>query len=289
VQTLSPSQTSASRDVDSISGTSKFELDSSRNAQLCFSNVEEILDYTTQHWRTNFVTESLTLKEEIDPFIIRPFFMLVSVDAPLLHRFRRSPRSNLEDFVREDDVLVYGDTDEYTSFTLPLCQLNENVKLQILNSFDNIPDLHAYLDRLNLLDPSRLRPSWDSYFMTLASLAAQRSNCMKRRVGAILVRDHRILATGYVNVSSKRSINSDFLQQIQRYIEGTNELQRRRMPSLQRYNIASPMYMPPRGRKCNSGGRQRTHRNERSSLLQYVPMSEVYDNHHSSWSQRGRL
>jgi dCMP deaminase len=201
VQTLSPSQTSASRDVDSISGTSKFELDSSRNAQLCFSNVEEILDYTTQHWRTNFVTESLTLKEEIDPFIIRPFFMLVSVDAPLLHRFRRSPRSNLEDFVREDDVLVYGDTDKYTSFTLPLCQLNENVKLQILNSFDNIPDLHAYLDRLNLLDPSRLRPSWDSYFMTLASLAAQRSNCMKRRVGAILVRDHRILATGYNGTS----------------------------------------------------------------------------------------
>jgi dCMP deaminase len=110
-------------------------------------------------------------------------------------------RSNLEDFVREDDVLVYGDTDEYTSFTLPLCQLNENVKLQILNSFDNIPDLHAYLDRLNLLDPSRLRPSWDSYFMTLASLAAQRSNCMKRRVGAILVRDHRILATGYNGTS----------------------------------------------------------------------------------------
>lgn len=33
---------------------------------------------------------------------------------------------------------------------------------------------------------------------TLADLASQRSNCMKRRVGAILVRENRIVSTGYV-------------------------------------------------------------------------------------------
>lgn len=44
-----------------------------------------------------------------------------------------------------------------------------------------------------------LRPSWDSYFMTLAGLASLRSNCMKRRVGAVLVtnREKRVLSTGY--------------------------------------------------------------------------------------------
>jgi deoxycytidylate deaminase len=37
----------------------------------------------------------------------------------------------------------------------------------------------------------------DEYFMNLAELASRRSNCMKRRVGAVLVKDCRVIATGY--------------------------------------------------------------------------------------------
>lgn len=42
-----------------------------------------------------------------------------------------------------------------------------------------------------------LRPSWDVYFMSIARLVAGRSTCLRRQVGAILVKDRRILATGY--------------------------------------------------------------------------------------------
>jgi dCMP deaminase len=41
------------------------------------------------------------------------------------------------------------------------------------------------------------RPSWDAYFMEITNLVAQRSTCGRRRVGAVLVKDKRILATGY--------------------------------------------------------------------------------------------
>ncbi|HEY8449062.1 MAG TPA: cytidine/deoxycytidylate deaminase family protein [Bacillota bacterium] len=41
------------------------------------------------------------------------------------------------------------------------------------------------------------RPSWDEYFMELADVVARRSTCPRRAVGAVLVRDRRILATGY--------------------------------------------------------------------------------------------
>ena len=41
------------------------------------------------------------------------------------------------------------------------------------------------------------RPSWKEYFMDIALLVARRSTCRRRRVGAITVRDKRILATGY--------------------------------------------------------------------------------------------
>ena len=43
----------------------------------------------------------------------------------------------------------------------------------------------------------KIRPIWDEYFMKLAQLVATRSTCLRRQVGAVLVRDKRILATGY--------------------------------------------------------------------------------------------
>ncbi|MDX9754665.1 MAG: dCMP deaminase family protein [bacterium] len=44
---------------------------------------------------------------------------------------------------------------------------------------------------------SENRPSWDEYFMILAKLAATRSTCFSRPVGVVIVRDRRVLATGY--------------------------------------------------------------------------------------------
>ncbi len=41
------------------------------------------------------------------------------------------------------------------------------------------------------------RPSWDEYFLEVAKLVSKRSTCMRRKVGAVLVKDKRILATGY--------------------------------------------------------------------------------------------
>jgi dCMP deaminase len=41
------------------------------------------------------------------------------------------------------------------------------------------------------------RPSWDAYFMAIARLVASRSTCLRRQVGAVLVKDKNILATGY--------------------------------------------------------------------------------------------
>jgi len=41
------------------------------------------------------------------------------------------------------------------------------------------------------------RPSWDEYFMRVAFLVCERSTCLRRRIGAVLVKDRQILATGY--------------------------------------------------------------------------------------------
>ncbi|MDP2980849.1 MAG: cytidine/deoxycytidylate deaminase family protein, partial [Candidatus Omnitrophota bacterium] len=41
------------------------------------------------------------------------------------------------------------------------------------------------------------RPSWDEYFLEVAVLVSKRATCLRRRVGAVLVKDKKILATGY--------------------------------------------------------------------------------------------
>ena len=46
-------------------------------------------------------------------------------------------------------------------------------------------------------NPGLKRPGWDEYFLQLARLVASRSTCLRRQVGALLVKDERIIATGY--------------------------------------------------------------------------------------------
>lgn len=41
------------------------------------------------------------------------------------------------------------------------------------------------------------RPSWDDYFMDIARLVAHRSTCLRRQVGAVMVKSKHVLATGY--------------------------------------------------------------------------------------------
>ncbi|MDR0468515.1 MAG: cytidine deaminase, partial [Peptococcaceae bacterium] len=42
-----------------------------------------------------------------------------------------------------------------------------------------------------------IRPEWDDYFMDIADLVASRSTCLRRQVGCVVVKDRRILSTGY--------------------------------------------------------------------------------------------
>lgn len=115
----------------------------------------------------------------------------------------------LADFIYYNDLQLYGSraaqsspaktpsrppATPYTSGTAHLLSLSH---LQILNSHPTIPTYYTFLSTLDLPSPIRLRPTWDAYFMTLASLASQRSNCMKRRVGCVLVHHARIISTGY--------------------------------------------------------------------------------------------
>lgn len=103
---------------------------------------------------------------------------------------REQPTPDIKEFIFQDDHHTYN-------ATRGICHVKHEAHLGILNSSDSLDLLHLQLNTLDLTDESRLRPTWDQYFMELASLAAQRSNCMKRRVGCVLIREKRVISTGY--------------------------------------------------------------------------------------------
>lgn len=118
----------------------------------------------------------------------------------------------LTDFIYYNDLQLYGSRATMSSdtpipsstpsslptiFTSGTIHLLSRSHLQILNADATLQAYYEFLSTLDLPSPVRLRPTWDAYFMTLARLASQRSNCMKRRVGCVLVHNARIISTGY--------------------------------------------------------------------------------------------
>lgn len=175
-----------------------------------FKTVFDLVDFVTKRWRERWVTTDIYSESILDILVRRPFFILISVDAPVSVRWKRfqkrlsassAPTSSvpisstpkdlsLEEFLLRSDEHLYSTT----SGLLPLIS---RATIRLLNTSSDLAHLYASLGKLDLTNEDRLRPSWDQYFMELASLAAQRSNCMKRRVGCVLVREKRVISTGY--------------------------------------------------------------------------------------------
>lgn len=180
-----------------------------KNLHETFESVETVVDYATRNWRENLVITDILSKVDYDILTKRPFFLLISVDAPLLVRWQRFRERcslldevvpNLEDFVAMSDMDFYGhasidstnsELGKGTSFVF------HRASLRVMNTQSTLEEFHGHLEELDILNQDRIRPSWDAYFMQLASLASLRSNCMKRRVGCVLVRNKRVISTGY--------------------------------------------------------------------------------------------
>ncbi|KUI61055.1 hypothetical protein VP1G_08228 [Cytospora mali] len=195
-------------------------------SSLTFSSSDELLDYVTQRWRERWITTGYMSKDTLEAYNRRPFFLLISVDAPLLVRWKRyqqrkpgpqpqhrqlladgpttatedTPITRQEDHQTADtleDFITLSDNQLYDPTTGQATHIS-TAPVRLLNTSTSLAHLYVNLGKLDLLSTERLRPSWDNYFMSLASLAAQRSNCMKRRVGCVVVsHNRRVISTGY--------------------------------------------------------------------------------------------
>lgn len=169
----------------------------------------EILEYATKFYQKDQVIrcESLKLHDTLEK---RPFFVHISMDASVGFRINRMKQLNKrKEGESVDDLITFMDEHDFNSDAIQLRE-KSHFKYKIVNNESTTLEerlekiLHTQLKVLENtkrdnpieINPP-LRPDWDTYFMKLATLAASRSNCMKRRVGCVIVRDCRVIATGY--------------------------------------------------------------------------------------------
>ena len=147
----------------------------------------------------HYVIDSIRNPAEVDAFRAAKHFKLIRIEAladirfqRILSRQRESDPKTFEEFIALENREAEGDD---TSQNLVKVELMADYSLANDGALDQ---LYPQIDRLlvKLLKEVQ-RPSWDEYIMDIAKVVASRSNCMKRKVAAIIVRDKRVVSTGY--------------------------------------------------------------------------------------------
>jgi len=162
------------------------------------SNPETSKDALTkvmEDWRSNWVVEPFSSIQQLEVFSKRPLFLLISVDAPLLSRFSWHEAS-CQDTASCESFLEFCQKSDEQYYNGSLHDVMAKAEVRLLNS-GTLKELRCLVDDFELTNPEWIRPGWDTYFMRLADLASSRSNCMKRRVGAVLVHNNCVVSTGY--------------------------------------------------------------------------------------------
>jgi dCMP deaminase len=152
-----------------------------------------IIKECTKNWNNKQVLYPVYFKEQIQVLQKAIYAHLVYVQTSVMGRYYKllslKPSLSLEDFVRKDDYL-YHESDMFNFYTRTSFSVSFNNELQLQES------IKSQVRLKNILEGS-YRTSSDVYFMQIAFISKMRSNCMKRAIGCVIVKDHRIVSIGY--------------------------------------------------------------------------------------------
>ncbi len=148
----------------------------------------------------NYVVDSVRHPAEVEVLRSRsPRFKLLWVDADEATRFERirsRGRGGDPETLDELRTLEGRELGSDDPAAQQLLAVRDLADFRVDNDA-GLDDLRAAVHEILADNLFFERPSWDEYFMSIARVVASRSNCVKRRVGAVVCLDRRIISTGY--------------------------------------------------------------------------------------------
>lgn len=148
----------------------------------------------------NYVIDSIRHPEEAKTLGSRDNFFLLNVAAPPKVRFERLKGRGRENDPKSYQEFLKLERTEGKSKTESDQQLDETIAAAnyTIRNIGTLNDLHKQVTKIIMtIAQKKKRPDWDEYFMGIARVVALRSNCVKRKVAAVIVKDKRIISTGY--------------------------------------------------------------------------------------------
>lgn len=153
----------------------------------------------------NYTITSIRNPTEVEVLKTRKDFILVKVEAPIKERFERM-KARIREKNREDDIQTFEEfkqkeqqeqSENPESQQVHKCM--EMADVTIINNRD-LMTFYKKIDRfLNDWRPKLdKRIGWDEYFLELTEVVAKRATCDRGKSGAVIVKDKRVLSTGYV-------------------------------------------------------------------------------------------
>ena len=148
----------------------------------------------------NYVIDSVRHPAEVEALRARTGrFRLLWIDAEeatRLARIRERARPGDPETLEELRRLEERELRSPDPAAQQLLAVRELADVSLRND-GSLSALHAALQEILEQSLGFARPSWDEYFMSIAKVVASRSNCVKRKVAAVITRDRRIISTGY--------------------------------------------------------------------------------------------
>lgn len=148
----------------------------------------------------NYIVDSIRNPFEVEALRRRKDFYLLMIDADPKIRFERLKTRAREKDPTDYEAFVKLEAAEAGSNDPNSQQLNRTCELAdaVVENNGTLEELYEDIRHvLRALAVNLVRPTWDEYFMKIAQVAALRSNCIKRKVAAVIVRDQRVISTGY--------------------------------------------------------------------------------------------
>jgi dCMP deaminase len=150
----------------------------------------------------NYVIDSIRNPGEVEELRRLGRFFLFYITAPAEVRFGRIRARDREEDPRTFEAFLEIEKLEMENAEKTKQNLRQTFALadKTITNDGELSELYDDIDRAlaAVSDQFKLsRPSWDDYFMGIAKVVASRSNCVKRKVAAVIVKDKRVISTGY--------------------------------------------------------------------------------------------
>lgn len=160
--------------------------------QLRKKNPSQLAEIAAKKVKSNLVVfSSIRNVAEVDFFRLKfAGFKMIKIESSEEMRFERLKKRGREN---EPKTLAEFRAREKKDMTTGLSDVLKSTKMVIYNN-----ETLEKLDKLvtNFI-ASDCRPGWDEYFLEIAEVVGRRADCCRGRIGTILVKDKKIIATGY--------------------------------------------------------------------------------------------